>query len=118
MPKIYYDKDADPRLLKGKTIGIIGYGSQGHAHAQNLKDSGYKVIVGLYKGSKSWQKAEQVGLKVAEVEELVPKADVLVMLAPDVAQRQLYNQSMAKAMKKGKTLMFSHGFITITISST
>lgn len=110
MPKIYYDKDADPKLLKGKTIGIIGYGSQGHAHAQNLNDSGYKVIVGLYKGSKSWHRAEQDGLKVKSVEELVPEADVLVMLAPDVAQRQLYYQSMAKEMKKGKTLMFSHGF--------
>lgn len=110
MPKIYYDKDADPKLLKGKTIGIIGYGSQGHAHAQNLNDSGYNVIVGLYKGSKSWHRAEQDGLKVKSVEELVPEADVLVMLAPDVAQRQLYYQSMAKEMKKGKTLMFSHGF--------
>lgn len=110
MPNIYYEKDADPRLLRGKTIGIIGYGSQGHAHAQNLKDSGYKVIVGLYKGSKSWKKAEQDGLKVEEVEEMAPKADILVMLAPDIAQRQIYNLSMAKAMKKGKTLMFSHGF--------
>lgn len=110
MPKIYYENDADPRLLKGKTIGIIGYGSQGHAHAQNLKDSGYKVLVGLYKDSKSWLKAEQDGLKVVEVEDLVPKADILVMLAPDIAQRQIYNQYMAKAMKKGKTLLFSHGF--------
>lgn len=110
MPKIYYDKDADPRLLKGKTIGIIGYGSQGHAHAQNLKDSGHKVIVGLYKGSKSWNRAEKAGLKVLEVEELVPRADVLVMLAPDVAQRQIYNEYIAKGMTKGKALMFSHGF--------
>lgn len=110
MPNIYYEKDANPKLLKGKTIGIIGYGSQGHAHAQNLRDSGFKVIVGLYKGSKSWKKAEQDGLKVAEVEELASKADVLVMLAPDTAQRQIYNHSLAKAMKKGKTIMFSHGF--------
>jgi len=110
MPKIYYDKDASTSPLKGKTIGVVGYGSQGHAHAQNLRDSGYKVLVGLYKGSKSWQRAEKNGLKVVEVDELVAKSDLLAMLAPDVAQRQIYAESMAKEMKKGKTLLFSHGF--------
>ena len=95
MAQMYYDKDADLSLLEGKTIGIIGYGSQGHAHALNLKDNGQHVMVGLYKGSNSWSKAEEAGLEVAEVAEVAQKADVMMMLVPDMRQRDVYNESIA-----------------------
>ncbi|MBI4297897.1 MAG: ketol-acid reductoisomerase [Chloroflexi bacterium] len=110
MTTIYYDKDADLSLLQGKTIGILGFGSQGHAHALNLKDSGLKVMVGLYKGSKSWEVAEGHGLPVATVAEVAKAADIIMMLLPDQNQRQVYQESVAPAIKKGKTLMFAHGF--------
>ena len=110
MAKIYYEKDANLDLLKGKTVGIIGYGSQGHAHALNLKDSGIKVIVGLYKGSQSWQKAEQAGLKVGTVAEVAREADLITMLLPDTAQPQVYAESIKPNLTSGKTLMFAHGF--------
>jgi ketol-acid reductoisomerase len=110
MTEIYYDKDADLSLLKGKTIGIVGFGSQGHAHALNLKDSGQIVIVGLYPGSKSWAKAESVGLKVGTVADVAREADIIMILAPDQVQRELYEKHIEQGMSAGKTLMFAHGF--------
>ncbi|MBI2849275.1 MAG: ketol-acid reductoisomerase [Chloroflexi bacterium] len=110
MAKIYYDQDADLGLLKDKTVAIIGYGSQGHAHALNLKESGCRVVVGLYPGSKSWAQAEKAGLKVATVEEAAQEADVVMMLVPDTAQKEVYHQGVSKGMQAGKTLMFAHGF--------
>ena len=88
--KIFYDQDADLGLLKGKKIAIIGYGSQGHAHALNLKDSGQDVVVGLYKGSKSWSKAEGDGLKVATVNEAAQMANIIMILLPDQSQREVF----------------------------
>jgi len=110
MAKMYYDSDADLDLLRGKTIGVIGYGSQGHAHALNLKDSGLSVMVGLYNGSGSWSLAEQAGLKVGTVEEVAFAADVIMMLVPDQVQKQVYEQSVRSGLTRGKTLMFAHGF--------
>ena len=108
--KIYYDQDADLGLLKGKKIAIIGYGSQGHAHALNLKDSGQDVIVGLYQGSKSWAKAEKDGLKVAPVADAAKAGDVVMILLPDQTQRSVFEESIRKGLGKGKMLMFAHGF--------
>jgi len=110
MAKMYYDSDADLDLLRGKTIGVIGYGSQGHAHALNLKDSGLSVMVGLYNGSGSWSRAEQAGLKVGTVEEVAFATDVIMMLVPDQVQKQVYEQSVRSGLTRGKTLMFAHGF--------
>ncbi len=110
MATVYYDKDADLSLLKGKKIAIIGYGSQGHAHAQNLKDSGMDVTVGLQEGSKSKAKAEADGLKVASVADAVKGADVIMILAPDTLQAKIYTDSIAPNLKSGATLMFGHGF--------
>jgi ketol-acid reductoisomerase len=108
--KIYYDQDADLSFLRGRKIAVIGYGSQGHAHALNLKDSGQDVVVGLYKGSKSWAKAEKDGLRVATVAEAAQMADVVMVLLPDQAHRQTFEESIKGAMGKGKTLMVAHGF--------
>jgi len=108
--KIYYDADADLGLLKGKKIAIIGYGSQGHAHALNLKDSGQDVVVGLYKGSKSWAKAEKDGLRVATVNEAAQMAAVIMILLPDQSQRQVFESEIKGGLGKGKMLMFAHGF--------
>ncbi len=108
--RIYYDQDADLGLLRGKKIAIIGYGSQGHAHALNLKDSGQDVVVGLYKGSKSWTKAEKDGCRVATVAEAAQMADVIMTLLPDQSQRHVYEESIKGGLGKGKTLMFAHGF--------
>ncbi|MDP2730751.1 MAG: ketol-acid reductoisomerase [Dehalococcoidales bacterium] len=110
MATIYYDKDCDLKLLEGKLIGVIGYGSQGHAQAQNLKDSGCQVVVGLRKGSKSQAQALADGIKVAEVAEVANEADIIMLLAPDQSQREIYYQSLEKGLTPGKTLMFSHGF--------
>ena len=110
MATMYYDKDADLGLLKGKLIGVIGYGSQGHAHALNLRDSGQEVVVGLYQGSSSWPKAEQEGLRVATVAQVAQEADILMMLTPDTAQRGIYQESIEPHLGAGKTLMFAHGF--------
>ena len=108
--KIYYDQDADLGLLKGRKIAIIGYGSQGHAHALNLKDSGQSVIVGLYKGSKSWSKAEKDGLSVASVGQAAKAADIIMLLLPDQSQRQVFEAEIRDGLGKGKMLMFAHGF--------
>ena len=110
MAKLYYDADADLTLLKGKTIGVLGYGSQGHAHALNHRDSGLDVMVGLYKGSKSWDKAKADGLKVGTVQETAEACQLLMILLPDQTHKQVYEESILKALTPGKTLMFAHGF--------
>ncbi|MFN3975415.1 MAG: ketol-acid reductoisomerase [Dehalococcoidia bacterium] len=110
MARLYYDADADLDLLKGKTIGVLGFGSQGHAHALNAKDNGQQVIVGLYPGSQSWRKAEEAGLKVYEVAQVAQQADVIVMLIPDMAQPKVYKEAIAPYLRRGQTLMFAHGF--------
>ncbi len=106
----YYEKDGDLGLLKGKTCAIIGYGSQGHAHAMNLRDSGIDVVVGLPAGSKSRAKVEAAGLKVATPAEAAKAADVIMMLVPDHVQADLYKSDIEPNLTKGKTLMFAHGF--------
>jgi ketol-acid reductoisomerase len=110
MPKIYYESDANLDLIKDKTIGIIGFGSQGHAHALNLRDNGCNVMVGLYPGSKSWQQAQSAGLKVGTVEEVARDADIIMILVPDQVQRQVYVDSIEPGLRAGKMLMFAHGF--------
>ena len=110
MAKIYYDKDSNLDLIKGKTIGIIGYGSQGHAHAQNLRDSGCHVIVAEAPGSEGWKAAESAGFKVTNAAEVTKHADIIVMLAPDNLHPLIYHESIEKELSKGKTLMFAHGF--------
>ena len=110
MAKIYYDKDTNLKLLDGKTIGIIGYGSQGHAHAQNLRDSGCQVIVAEVKGSPGWKNAKDAGFTVLTATEAVKEADIIVMLAPDNLQREVYYGSVEKGLTRGKMLMFAHGF--------
>jgi len=108
--KVYYDKDADLSLIKGKNVAIIGYGSQGHAHAQNLNDSGVKVTVGLRRGGASWNKVEKAGLKVAEVADAVKGADVVMILLPDEQIAAVYNAEVAPNIKQGASLAFAHGF--------
>ena len=110
MSKIYYNKDADIKVIKKKTIAIIGYGSQGHAHARNLHDSGMKVMVGLRKGSAHWKRAEKDGLKVTTVPEATKKADILMILIPDDKQRDMYENDIAPNLSKGKAIAFGHGF--------
>jgi ketol-acid reductoisomerase len=110
MATIYYDKDADLELIKGKRVGIIGYGSQGHAHALNLHDSGVTVQVGLREGSRSWPKAEEQGLTVGRVAEVSRWAEVIMILAPDTAQPAIYESHVQPHLTEGKTLMFGHGF--------
>ncbi len=110
MVQIYYDRDADPAALEGRTVAIIGYGSQGHAHALNLKDSGVKVLVGLQRQSRRWDKAGQDGFAVVEPDKAAQAGDVIMILAPDEAQAALYREQIAPAMAKGKTLAFAHGF--------
>lgn len=110
MTKIYYEADADLGLVSDKRIAILGYGSQGHAHALNLKDSGCNVTVGLYPGSRSWAEAEANGLKVTTVDKAVEAADIIMVALPDQVQREVYNESIKPGLSKGKTLMFAHGF--------
>src|SRR5712692_9739030 len=110
MAKRYYEKDGNLANLKGRTVAIIGYGSQGHAHALNLRDSGADVVVGLYQGSKSWAKAEAAGLKVMTVADAAKAANVVMILVSDHLQSDLYTNEIAPHMTKGKTLMFAHGF--------
>jgi ketol-acid reductoisomerase len=108
--KVYYDKDADLSIIKKKKVAIIGYGSQGHAHAQNLQDSGVKVVVGLRKGGASWDKAKKSGLSVKEVGAAVKEADVVMLLVPDELQPAVYEQEIEPNIKKGGALAFAHGF--------
>jgi ketol-acid reductoisomerase len=110
MAKIYYEKDADLALLKNKVIGIIGYGSQGHAHAQNLRDSGLKVIVAEAKGTEGYKAAKKAGFEVLDAADAAKRADVIMMLVPDQLQAKVYKESIADNLTRGKTLMFAHGF--------
>jgi len=110
MAKIYYDSDADLTLLKGKVAGIIGYGSQGHAHAQNLRDSGCQVIVAEAEGTPGWKNAKDAGFKVLGAGEAAKEADIIVMLLPDNLHRDVYYGSIEKGLAAGKMLMFAHGF--------
>jgi len=108
--KIYYDADADARFLSGKTVAVIGYGSQGHAHANNLRDSGVRVIVGLRREGGSWKKAEEAGLDVRETSAAAKAADVVMMLVPDELGGELYERDIAPNLRDGKYLAFAHGF--------
>ena len=108
--KIFYQEDCDLSLLDGKKIAIIGYGSQGHAHALNLKESGCDVIVGLYEGSKSWAKAEKQGLKVYTAAEAAKQADIIMILINDELQADMYKKDIEPNLEEGNMLMFAHGF--------
>ena len=110
MTDIKYDKDADLSIIQGKKVAVVGYGSQGHAHAQNLRDSGVEVVVALKPGSKSTQKAEDAGFQVMTTPEATAWADVIVILAPDQHQRGLYAEDIAPNLADGKALVFGHGF--------
>ena len=110
MSKIFYDKNADLKLIKKKTIAIIGYGSQGHAHARNLHDSGIKVVVGLRKGSAFWNRAKKDGLNVMTVPEATKAADIIMILIPDDKQRAMYEADIEPNLKKGMALAWGHGF--------
>lgn len=110
MAKIYYQSDCNLSLLNDKTVAIIGYGSQGHAHALNLHESGVNVIVGLYEGSKSWAKAEAAGLKVMTAAEAAKAADIIMILINDEKQAELYKNDIAPNLTEGKALAFAHGF--------
>ena len=108
--KVYYQQDCDLSRLNGKTVAIIGYGSQGHAHALNLKESGVHVIIGLYEGSRSWKKAEDAGFEVYTADEAAKRADLIMILINDEKQAKLYKESIEPYMTEGKTLAFAHGF--------
>ena len=110
MAKMYYEKDCNLSLLNGKTVAVIGYGSQGHAHALNLHESGVNVIVGLYEGSKSWKLAQDAGLKVAVAADACNEADIIMILVNDEKQAKLYKDSIQQGLKAGKSLVFAHGF--------
>ena len=110
MATVYYENDADRSLIQDKTIGVIGYGSQGHAHAQNLKDSGLNVIVGLYEGSGSWSKAEEDGFSVALASEAAKESDIIMMLLPDTSQGEVYKRDIEPNLSAGKSIAFAHGF--------
>ncbi len=111
MAKVYYDKDCNLKLLEGKVVGIVGgFGNQGHAHSQNLRDSGCDVIVSELKGSPAWKAAQAAGFKVMDVASMAKQADVIMVLIPDPIQKKVYEESIAPFMTKGKTLMFAHGF--------
>jgi ketol-acid reductoisomerase len=107
---MYYDDDADPTALEGQTVAVIGYGSQGHAHAQNLRESGVDVVVGLAPGSKSRALAEEAGLRVADVADAVRQADVIMIAVPDTVQKSVYDADIAPNLRPGQLLMFAHGF--------
>ncbi|MEG1997407.1 MAG: ketol-acid reductoisomerase, partial [Clostridiales bacterium] len=110
MSKMYYDQDCNPLMLQNKTIAIIGYGSQGHAHALNLRDSGFQVVVGLYPGSKSAEQAKAAGLTVLNADEAVKKADIIMMLVNDELMADIYKEKIAPNLRAGMTLCFAHGF--------
>ena len=109
-PRLFYQDDCNLSLLEGKTIAIIGYGSQGHAHALNLKDSGCNVIIGLYEGSKSWKKAEEQGFKVYVAAEAAKQADIIMILINDELQADMYKKDIEPNLEPGNMLMFAHGF--------
>jgi ketol-acid reductoisomerase len=110
LAQVFYDRDVDPAALEGKTVGVMGYGSQGHAHALNLHDSGIKVVVGLHKESRRWNKVVEDGLQVMEVDQATAAADVIMILVPDEIQAALYRDKIHPALGKGKALAFAHGF--------
>ncbi|MGL4772861.1 MAG: ketol-acid reductoisomerase [Clostridium sp.] len=110
MAKMFYEKDTNLSLLDGKKVAVVGYGSQGHAHALNLHESGVDVVVGLYEGSKSWERAEAAGLKVATVENAAKEADVIMILLPDEKQAKIYKEQIAPNLVAGNALVFAHGF--------
>ncbi|MDU2489738.1 MAG: ketol-acid reductoisomerase [Clostridium celatum] len=110
MAKMFYEKDTNLDLLKGKKVAVIGYGSQGHAHALNLHESGVDVVVGLYEGSKSWDRVKEAGVEVATVANAVRGADVVMMLVPDEKQAKLYKEEVAQNLEAGNALVFAHGF--------
>ena len=110
MATIYYDQDADIKRLEGRKVAVLGYGSQGHAHALNLRDSGVDVRVGLYEGSRSWQKAEADGVRVVPVAQAVAEADIVMVLMPDTKQAEVYQRDIKPNLQPGNTLMFAHGF--------
>src|SRR5688572_14383978 len=110
MATIYYDEDSDLKFIKGKTVAVLGYGSQGHAHALNLSESGVDVVVGLYEGSKSWKKALDDGLSVVSTAEAARAGDIIMVLLPDTTQKSVYDDEIAPNLEPGNTLMFAHGF--------
>src|ERR671931_2837674 len=110
MANLYYDKDADLERLSGRPVAIVGFGSQGHAHALNLTESGLNVRVGLYEGSRSWEKARAAGLRVLPVDDAVAEAQIVMLLTPDTGQASLYREHIEPNLSAGKTLMFAHGF--------
>ena len=110
MANIYYQEDCNLSLLEGKTIAVIGYGSQGHAHALNAKESGCNVIIGLYEGSKSWKRAEEQGFEVYTAAEAAKKADVIMILINDEKQAKMYKEEIEPNLEAGNMLMFAHGF--------
>lgn len=110
MPEMYYDKDADLDLLRDKTIGIIGFGSQGHAHALNLRDSGLNVLVAARPGTASWEAVQDAGMQVGVAAEVAQAADIIMMLVPDQSQKEVYEESIQQGLSAGKMLMFAHGF--------
>jgi len=109
MAKLYYTQDVDPQIVRGQKVAVLGYGSQGHAHALNLKDSGVEVCVGLYEGSKSWTKAQQDGLQVKTVADAIRWADMAMFCVPDVPMRDIYRESVAPNLREGQMLLFAHG---------
>src|SRR4051812_15309333 len=110
MANVYYEKDADPSLIADRKVAIIGYGSQGHAHALNLKDSGVDVRVGLGIGSKSIEKASAAGLRVTTIDEATAEADIIMILIPDTEQKRVYEENIAPNLSEGDALLFAHGF--------
>ena len=110
MAKMFYEKDTNLGLLQGKKVAVIGFGSQGHAHALNLHESGIDVVVGLYEGSKSWDKVKEAGLEVATTAEAAKKADIIMILVPDEKQAKLYREEIAPYLEEGNALVFAHGF--------
>ena len=110
MAKMFYENDTNLGLLKGKKVAVIGFGSQGHAHALNLHESGVDVVVGLYEGSKSWDKVKEAGLEVVTTAEAVKKADIIMILVPDEKQAKLYKEEIAPYLEEGNALVFAHGF--------
>lgn len=110
MAKMYYEADGNLEVLRGKRVAVLGYGSQGHAHALNLKESGVETLVGLYKGSRSWEKAENDGLVVKEVDESVREADIVMFLLPDTKQKEVYEKLVKPYLREGQAIAFAHGF--------